>query len=749
MKEAAIRASAASVRESVAIRLCFVATILTGSVLLFLVQPMVARMALPRLGGAPAVWNSAMLVYQALLLGGYAYAHALGRLAPARQTLVHLAMMLAAACWLPIGLAAGTAPAGSSPALWVPWLLAISIGPLFFVVAAQAPLMQRWFALRAPGANPYALYAASNLGSFGGLIAYPLVVEPTLTVAHQSLLWTIGYAGLVALVLLCAAAVRRAAPLDAVLRDLAAISPPPTRRQWLRWIGLAAVPSGLMLSTTTHLTTDIVAMPLIWVVPLGLYLLSFSVVFSDRQRAAEAIARSFPAVTVLGAALAFASGLTYPLPSAAANLLLLFVVAVTIHRAMYRSRPDVAHLTRFYLAMSIGGVVGGLFCALIAPVAFDWAYEHPLLIVAAALMLPQRPLFTSLHWYLDTPQRRARAIRWFVLGVALLALAGGGFLIGDPPAIVRGLIVAALALAAFAAVGRRVLFATAIVAVMLVCGGWQTLLQSAVSGMRVRSYYGIYTISNQADGTRILIHGTTTHGVQRREPAREREATSYYAPLSGVGLAMAAAPGLFGDQARIGVVGLGAGTLACYARPGQRWRFFEIDPAVVAIARDPARFSFLSRCTPGVPVAIGDARLNLAKAAPASYDLLVIDAFSSDAVPMHLLTREALAVYRRALAPGGLLMIHISNRFFDLEPVLAAGAGLDGMTGVLRDYTPDEAAHRAGAARSVWVAMSRDPTMVARLAAGSPRGWRGLRRRPGFTPWSDDFASVLPVLRVF
>lgn len=749
MRETDIRAGALAANPRVFVRAAFVATILTGSLLLFLVQPMIARMALPRLGGAPAVWNSAMLVYQALLLGGYGYAHALGRLTPARQAVVQLGLMLVAACWLPIGLAGMRTPAGTSPVLWVPWLLTVSIGPLFLVVAAQAPLMQRWFALRAPHAEPYALYAASNLGSFGGLIAYPLLVEPLLTVAHQRLLWTIGYVALFALAMLCGALVASAKPPPVAIWQVRGLMPPPSLRQRLRWIALAAVPSGMMLSTTTHLTTDIVAMPLIWVVPLSLYLLSFSIAFASRQRASGAIARTFPVLLVVGAATAFAGATFSPSASAAANLSLLLVVAVTLHREMYRTRPDAAHLTCFYLAMSIGGVAGGLFCALLAPLLFDWGYEHPLLILAAALLLPREPLLAGLHRRLGDPLRRPRVCRILGLAVGLLALAAGGFLFGDLTTGARLAIVGLLALAALVATGRRVMFGFALVAVMLAGGGWQTTLQSAVGGMRVRSYYGIYTISDQPNGTRILMHGTTTHGIQFTAAGRERAATSYYAPLSGVGLAMTAAPVLFGDHARIGVVGLGAGTLACYARAGQRWRFYEIDPAIAAIARDPRFFSFLSRCTPGVPVEIGDARLSLAQAPAAGLDLLVIDAFSSDAVPMHLLTREAFDVYRRALAPGGLLLVHISNRFFDLEPVLAAAARADGMAAAIRDYRPDPAAAKAAAGRSVWVALSRDPHTLGRLVTRNRTSWRPLATRDGFTPWSDDFASVLPILRAF
>jgi hypothetical protein len=701
----------------------YVATILTGSFLLFLVQPMIARMALPRLGGAPAVWNSAMLVYQALLLGGYAYAHALGRLKPRGQAWTHLGLLALAALMLPIGLIAANPSADASPALWVPWLLTVSIGPLFFAVAAQAPLMQRWYATSEGAADPYALYVASNLGSFAGLLAYPLVVEPLMTLRQQSWLWTIGYGLLALLVIGCALRL----PSQAAIAAPAVETPAPTRRDWLGWVLLAFVPSGLMLSTTTHLTTDIVAMPLLWVLPLGVYLLSFSVAFSDRRWLANWLTGLAPLIMLLAGGLAFADGSKNPLPSAALGLLLLFTVAVVLHGEMYRRRPAADHLTSFYLAMSVGGVLGGLFCALIAPLVFDWAYEHPILVVLAGGLIPQQPLFawTSRLW--TTPERAARLARWIPPIAIILSLLADRRLwpeVGDIGAVAGSLAIVALALIA---IGRRAVYLACLIALMMSYGGWATLELSLLKGARTRSYFGIYTVGDR----------------------HETDPTSYYAPKSGVGLAMrlAASP-----TARVGVVGLGAGTLACYARPGQDWRFYEIDPAIARIAENPKRFVFLSRCLPHAPIVIGDARLSLAQAPVGGLDLLVIDAFSSDAVPMHLLTREAFAVYQRALAPNGLLMVHISNRYVRLEPVLAGAAQAGGWTAALRDYhaSDDDMAHNR--ATSMWVALSHDPALVSRLTASSAaegNPWRPLQPRPGFDAWTDDHASILPLLRLW
>jgi hypothetical protein len=723
----------------------FVATIVTGSFLLFLTQPMIGRMALPRVGGAPAVWNSAMLVYQALLLGGYAYAHWLSRLRPRAQAGLHLGLFGLAALWLPIGLSAAVPPADASPFLWVPWFLLSSIGPLFFMISSQAPLMQRWYALETSRGEPYALYAASNLGSFAGLISYPLLVEPLLTLEQQSALWTGGYALLVLLVVGCALTIPgrsvEAAPL--------AVTPAPGRRRVLHWVALAAIPSGLMLSTTTHLTTDIVAMPLLWALPLGLYLLSYVVAFSPRRGPAVFITQVAPLVILIAGGLAFASGIHRPIAAATMGLSLLFVVAVTLHAEMYRLRPGPDRLTGFYLAMSVGGVIGGAFCAILAPLIFDWSYEHPILIVAAAALLPQRNYLRQIEGWWADPRTGLRLARWLPLLAILLSLLGDrAFLQAVPNWVAIGASIA-IAILALVALGRPLVFAACLFALMMSYGGW-TSFKESMSGIRTRSYFGIYTVGTNSNGTaRMLTHGTTVHGLQNALPGMEEEPTSYYTRGSGVGRVMASAETLFGPGAAIGVVGLGTGTLACYSQPAQSWTFFEIDPVMVRIASDPNRFSFLSRCAPTARIVVGDARIRLAAERPATFDILAVDAFSSDSVPMHLLTREALGVYARTLKPRGILMMHISNRYLDLEPVLAEGARRGGWHAAALDhpsssgYLNDHASH--------WVAMTRDRQTMENLimASGAPKSWKALSTRPGFAGWTDDYASILPLLEDF
>ncbi|HEX8667836.1 MAG TPA: fused MFS/spermidine synthase [Allosphingosinicella sp.] len=717
----------------------FLTTVLAGSFLLFLMQPMIARMALPRLGGAPAVWNSAMVVYQALLLAGYAYAHLLARCAPRRQAGVHLAGFAVAALWLPIGLTGALLPPDASPALWAPWFLLSSIGPLFFIVSAQAPLMQRWYALETARGDPYPLYAASNLGSFAGLISYPLLVEPLLTLRQQSLVWSAGYALLVLLVAVCALTV----PAAAVEQAPETAEPPPARRRLFCWVALAAVPSGLMLSTTTHLTTDVVAVPLLWVVPLGLYLLSFVIAFAHGRKAARLFTAIAPLVLLIAGGFAFSDGSNQPFFGATIGLVLLFTIATTLHAELFRLRPGPARLTTFYLAMAVGGVIGGFFCAVMAPGLFDWAYEHPLLLLAAAFLLPQAPF---LPWGDRLPAWAA----WLLVGLAFLfSIAAEERLWGFGRVEWSLLPSIAISLIALLFIGRRLRFAFCLAALMLSYGGWHKLQESA-EGIRTRSYFGVYTVSTQrSPPARILTHGTTLHGIQNLSPGEESEPTSYYARGSGVGVALTGADFLFGPNARIGVVGLGTGTLSCYSQPGQSWRFYEIDPAIVGIATDRSRFTFLSRCAPQARVVLGDARISLARQRPGQLDLLALDAFSSDAVPMHLLTREALQVYARALVPQGMLLVHISNRYLDLEPVLAQAARAQGWHAAVYDYNPDPAERSQNATISVWVAMSRDPDQLLALRVLSREEayrWRPLVGRRGFAGWSDDYATIVPLL---
>jgi SAM-dependent methyltransferase len=724
-------------------RALFVSTILVGSFLLFLIQPMVARMALPRLGGAPNVWNSAMLVYQALLLAGYAYAHRLGQMPIRRAAKLHLALLVVAAITLPVSLAALPAPAPGWEVLWVPALFAVTIAPVFFLVSAQAPLMQRWFSLHPQAGAPWALYAASNVGSFVGLLAYPLLAEPLLSIHAQSLAWSLGYALLVALIALTARARWNVVTNAAEDKRGEPGSEPVGWRRILLWLGLSAVPSGLMLSTTTHLTTDLFAMPLLWVIPLGLYLLSFVVAFSDRRGLARAITFVAPPLMLLAGGTSMVSRSSGTMTLALGSVALLFIVSVLLHARLYEARPAASRLTLFYLVMSAGGALGGVFTALIAPVLFDWVWEHPLLVMAAALLMPL-PALLDFRRLPDLDPTLARLAALLLLGVAgfLCWLLHDYARMAEPPAE-RLYLTAGVVLLGTLLVPWRHLFVGVLGMLMVAQGGWETI-GTSLDGLRTRSYFGIYTVRDyDSVNLRTLAHGTTLHGQQSTDPALRCAPMTYYGPDSGVGVVMGSAQRLYGRGARIGVVGLGTGTTAAYFRPGEHWRFFEIDPAVLQLSQNGA-FTYLTHCAQNPQVEIGDARLALAAAPSGSFDVLTIDAFSSDAIPLHLLTDEAVGVYLRALSPKGVLLIHISNRYIELEPVLAAIAHNRGLAARVRDDNPYD---RTLLTPSTWVALTRDPAQLKVLAALHPDApWNALQP-PAPRVWTDDHASILPYVR--
>ncbi len=722
-------------------RALFVATILTGSFLLFLVQPMVARMALPRLGGASAVWNSAMLVYQALLLGGYAYAHALSRLAIRRQAAVHIGLLLLAGLTLPVALVALPPPSPGTEVLWVPLLLTLSIGPTFFAVSAQAPLMQRWFAADAGAGAPWALYAASNIGSFAGLIAYPLVAEPLMSLHQQGWAWTIGYAALIGLVALCAWV--RWQTADEPQTDQPQVTVPIAAKTILLWLALAAAPSGLMLSTTTHLTTDLFAMPMLWVLPLGLYLLSFVAAFAERRGAANVLSVLAWAAILTAGGMAMISRGSSGLAPVLASLLLLFLICTALHSRLYDLRPAPERLTLFYLVMSAGGALGGLFTALVAPALFDWVWEHPLLVLAAALLLPRVPL---LDW------RAMPGLEPAMARVGMVTLtATAAFCLWQlydinahvDAGIYRWIWAGAAAIIGLALVPWRGLCAAVVLVLMLVQGGLETIGNS-LDHIRTRSYYGVYTVRDYPTlHIRSLAHGTTIHGEQSTDPASTQTPLTYYGPGAGAGIVFGNGSALFPSGPRVGVLGLGVGTLACFNRPGWAMTFYEIDPLVLRLSRD-GTFTYLQRCAPQAPVIIGDARLAIAAASPSSFDLLAIDAFSSDSVPLHLFTHEAFGTYLRALSLHGVMMVNISNRFIELEPPLAAEIRARHLFAQVRDDTPEADTELTA---STWVAVSRDPAQLQRIAALVPdKAWRDLAP-PAQRVWTDDHASILPYVR--
>lgn len=737
-------------------RAVYTLTICVSAALLFLIQPMFARMILPLLGGSPAVWNTAMVFYQTMLLAGYAYAHlAVSRLGARRQAMLHLGLMLLPLAVLPIAVPGGWAPpTASSPVSWLLTLLVVAVGLPYFVVAASSPLLQAWFAAGGSRAgSPYTLYAASNLGSMLGLLGYPFLVEPRLRLVQQSLLWSGGYLVLLALTAACAIILWRTPPEPASATARAGPPEAPiTWRRRLRWILLSLAPASLLLSVTSYISSDIAAIPLLWVVPLAIYLLTFTLVFAGRPPIPHRLmVRALPLV-LLPLLITMLAGVNHLLALVIPlHLLAFFVAAMVCHGELAADRPGPGRLTEFYLLLSLGGAIGGAVTALLAPVLFDAVVEYPLALILCGLLIPAGAAATGHQGgQRPTAARPGFSLRpsAFILDLALPAALA--LLIVAASALVRRaglgsaadltLTLALPALACFSFSRRPLRFGLGLAALVLANG----LATGANQQLLVaeRTFFGIHRVMRDGD-FHTLVHGSTKHGTQSLDPALRREPLSYYRREGPIGQLFAERGGA--PELRVGVVGLGVATLACYGQPTQSWTFYEIDPAVVRIARDPQLFSYLNDCQPDAPVVLGDARLALATT-DEQYDLLFLDAYSSDAVPVHLITREALALYGERLAPGGLLIFNISNRHLDLEPVLGALAADAGLVALVRgDFELSAADAAAGYAPAVWTLMARSGADFGALAA-DPR-WRPPRVEDQVPVWTDDFSSLLSALR--
>ncbi|HUN51870.1 MAG TPA: fused MFS/spermidine synthase [Candidatus Sulfotelmatobacter sp.] len=734
------------------IRTLFSVTLFLAAALLFWIQLLIAKLLLPVLGGSAAVWNTALMFFQTALLGGYLYAHVSTRwLGAGRQMLLHLALLALAALTLPIALRAGAPPTDGSPVAWLLGTLALMVGPPFVILAATAPMLQRWYAAtRDPLAkDPYFLYAASNLGSLLGLLSYPTLIEPRLHLLRQNQGWSLGYLGLMALTAACALAVRAPASAGPALsaasaEEAAAGDDAPVA--WiarLRWIVLAAVPSSLLLGVTSYLTTDVAAAPLFWVIPLALYLLAFVLAFQ----------RTWP--LPIGATTALQSFLLPPLAllvlmdvraepaiSFPLHLAAFFVTALLCNQELARTRPPAARLTEYYLLISFGGALGGAFNALLAPVLFNDVYEYPLALVAACLLRPG---------LLPTWRERRPALADFLLPVVFLAALVALPLLqqvdfSDLSQSATLTIVAAAAVVAYGFRQRPVRFGLALAAILF---AGVLVEQSDNTLLRVRNFYGVLRVVDEdAPPSRTLYHGTTLHGEQSRDPARRLQPLSYYHPTGPLGQLFARIGGstLTG---RVAAVGLGAGTIACYGKAGEHWTFFEINPAVVGISREDHLFSFLADCPPKPDIVMGDARLSLAREPDGSFGLIILDAFSSDAIPVHLITREAVQLYLAKLRPGGLVVFHVSNRHLDLHPVLANIAA--DLHLALRAESDDDSFEGTGTndsdekAASDWVVVARRADDLAFLAADGR--WTEIEPDPAVGLWSDDYSNLLSVLK--
>src|SRR6266700_5758089 len=632
----------------------YTAAIFVSALLLFSVQPLFTKMVLPRLGGSPAVWSVAMVFFQSLLLAGYAYAHLLmqikNRVVP---VVVHLALLVVAFVTLPLGIAGAYGePPASGYAFWLLGLFVMSIGLPFFALAANNPLLQAWFVRTGhpDGRDPYFLYASSNIGSFLALLSYPFLLEPMFTLHTQNRLWTGGYGVLIVLIAACGVLLLRSPKLAVVdAQTEEANAPAPSVVTRLRWIFLAAVPSGLLIAVTAHISTDVAAAPLLWVLPLSLYLLTWVVVFQSRPLLPHKWMVMLQPVAIAGVIVLLAvGGEQNLLLTLGGHQLCFFVIAMACHGELARTRPAAKYLTGFYVALSFGGMVGGLFAGLIAPYAFSWIAEYPILLALAALCRP--------------PGGRERFPRWSswywpflaVLAIALIAPAWSGDKVttwlGEHRVWVAGAVGVLSALLALGLQANRwKIFATVVVALVLIRA------YPADDGRveTVRSFFGVHKIVVTPHGQyHVLMHGTTIHGAEKFQnndgtPVTGRpEPITYYHRDGGIGQAIAAIRERKGAPLRVAVIGLGSGTLTCAAEPGEDWKFFEIDQAMVDTARDPKYFTYIQVCEPNLEPVIGDARLTFAREPDGIYDLIIVDAYSSDAIPIHLATEEAMEIYK-------------------------------------------------------------------------------------------------------
>ena len=722
----------------------FAATIGASAFLLFSVEPMFAKMVLPRLGGSASVWSVALVFFQAVLLAGYAFAHLLTRRLSVTVAIgVHLLVCIAAAVMLPIALPEnwGTPPDRFTE-LWVLALFAVAVGLPFFAVAVNGPLLQAWFARTGhPHArDPYFLYGASNLGSFAALVAYPLAIEPTLGVAAQSRLWSGGFLALALAVLALGLLAARLAPA-AVDR-----APTPTRpiagARRARWVFLAFVPSALLVALTAHVSTDVAAAPFLWVLPLSLFLLTFVIVFQRRPLVPHATALAAQPL-LLAAVVAVTALPILPLPARIGiELLAFFVAALVAHGELAADRPEPENLTAFYLWMSLGGVLGGIFAGLLAPQIFSTIAEYPILLVATVATRPG---------LLGRSGRDALRTLAPIAAVAagLVVLRGFGYDLGSvPPTAAVALVGAAVTAIVLVRGDALRLLATLVV----VLAALQVFTPGLGTTTSIRSFYGVNRIAESADGRfRFLFSGTTIHGAQRLRDADgglvsgpPRPATYYWpgSPMADVVAATRLERG--GTLARLITIGLGTGSLACHKRPGESWTFYEIDPEVVRIARDPARFRFLSDCAPGQEIVVGDGRVTLAEHGGAAADVLIVDAFASDSIPVHLLTREAIALYTARLAPHGVMAFHLQNKHMELTRVAAALAAADGWTAWVRVGRPGTAGAENHDFESTVVVLARAPADVAHLLADPE--WRRMAPETTVAAWTDDHADVLDAI---
>jgi hypothetical protein len=724
----------------------YTSAIFVSALLLFSVQPLFTKMVLPRLGGSPAVWSVAMVFFQSLLLAGYAYAHYLmqirNRVVP---VVVHLALLLIAFLTLPLSIASGWGePPTSGYAFWLLGLFAVSIGLPFFALAANNPLLQAWFVRTGhpSGPDPYFLYASSNIGSFLALLSYPVLLEPMFTLRTQNLIWTSLYGLLIVLIAACGWLLLRSPKYAAV--DISAAetgAPPPSWTLRARWIFLAAVPSGLLIAVTAHISTDVAAAPLLWVLPLSLYLLTWVLVFQSRPLLPHKWMLRLQPLAISGVVVLLAlAGERNLLLTLGGHLLCFFIIAMACHGELARTRPAAKYLTGFYVALSFGGMIGGLFAGLVAPYTFSWVAEYPILAALAVLCLPA------------VDERLRHWSRWYwpllaVAAVLLIALSYSNgkmfaWLQDERVYVISAVAVVGMILAVLRLAGRAKFAAIIVLALLLI------RIYPSDDGRveTVRSFFGVHKIVVTPHGQyHVLMHGTTIHGAEKflnedGTPLTGRpEPITYYHKDGGIGQAIAAVRERKGAPLRVAVIGLGSGTLTCASEPGETWKFFEIDQSMVDTARDPKYFTYIQNCQPDLKPVIGDARLTFAKEPDGIYDLIIVDAYSSDAIPIHLATEEAMEIYKNKLAPQGAVVMHVSNRHLELSSVVVGIAEANDLKSWV--YSEDSGRDNEYIFSTSVVVCAREEADVGKLA--SSQQWALEEADEKQRVWTDDYSNVL------
>jgi hypothetical protein len=720
----------------------FTLAIFLSAALIFAVQPMFTKLVLPRLGGSPSVWSVAMVFFQAALLAGYAYAHLITHYLPGRASIaVHLAVLLLALFSLPLAIAAGWGrPPASGEAFYLIGLFTISIGLPFFALSANAPLLQAWFARTGhPSArDPYFLYAASNVGSFLALLSYPFLLEPLTRLGEQTRFWTFGFYALILLIALCGAVIWKATGRTPLSPARAGAADAPTWKDALIWIALAAVPSAFLIAVTAHISTDVAASPLLWVLPLALYLATFVIVFQTRPVVPHRFALAAQAVTVALLAGVYINGSTDSIfTTILINLAAFFFTALVCHGELARRRPPARYLTGFYLWMSFGGMIGGISAGLIAPNVFNWVAEYPVLIVLGLLCRPGA---------LAGGMARQRLV-WFALFAIAAAVALHVSRSDQPLSEAKMMAIAASVLLVSVVFLRDSLKFAAVVALALAVGAIYQV--GSYNGESVRNFFGVHKIYDTDDGYRILLHGTTIHGAElltdEDNPAPDAKPVplTYYHANSGIAQVINAMREKRPGALRFAVVGLGTGSVACYAREGDIWNFYEIDQSIVDVATNPGYFTFLTSCAPDAKIVLGDARLTLADASDV-YDLIIVDAFSSDAIPIHLLTQEAMAIYLKKLAPGGIVLMHISNRHMELGSVVAGIAQANGLVTRQNSRSNEHEDSDKYLFSSTVAACARADADFGVLAQ-QEKGWEPLPA-PDRRVWTDDYSNIVEAM---